>query len=203
MPGEFRYYRFPVEWGQRPVVTMRTGPSVTESLDKMYATVYGPVRHELAGGYEGFYEDPGELTIAADRPIHFRNREANVGGASSAIAGEHYVAVSMNVSGSGALGVEQPFEIGVRLDGSPGSGPEWEPVNEPGPTPSSPIGTGDDAPDGEATGGEGDDDEDSSLVAAPDEDSVLPGWALPAGIGVVLLVLAGLGLWFFSRGRSR
>lgn len=204
VPGEFRYYRFPVEWGQRPVVTMRTGQSVTESLDKMYATVYGPVRHELAGGYEGFYEDPGELTIAADRPIHFRNREANVGGASSAIAGEHYVAVSMNVSGSGALGVEQPFEIGVRLDGSPGSGPEWEPVNDPGPTPSSsPIGTGDDAPDGEATGGEGDDDEDSSLVAAPEEDSVLPGWALPAGIGVVLLVLAGLGLWFFSRGRSR
>ena len=172
---------------------MRTGPSVTESLDRMYATVYGPVRHELAGGYEGFYEDPGELTIAADLPIHFRNREANVGGASSAIAGEHYVAVSMNVSGSGALGVEQPFEIGVRLDGSPGSGPEWEPVNEPGPTPSSPIGTGDDAPDGEATGGEGDDDEDSSLVAAPDENSVLPGWALPAGIGVVLLVLGDSG----------
>ena len=59
------------------------------------------------------------------------------------------------------------------------------------------------APDGEVTGGDGDDDEDSSLVAAPDEDSVLPGWALPAGIGVVLLVLAGLGLWFFSRDRSR
>ena len=109
----------------------------------------------------------------------------------------------MNVSGTGALGVEQPFEIGVRLDGSPGSGPEWEPVNEPGPTPSSsPIGTGDAAPDGEVTGGDGDDD-DPSLVAAPDEDSVLPGWALPAGIGVVLLVLAGLGLWFFSRDRSR
>lgn len=110
---------------------------------------------------------------------------------------------SMNVAGSGPLGVEQPFEIGVRLDGAPGPGPEWEPVNEPGPTPSSsPIETGDDAPDGEATGGEGD-DEDSSLVAAPDEDSGVPGWGVPVGVGVVLLLVAGVGLWFFSRGRSR
>ena len=203
VPGEFRYYRFPVEWGQRPVVTVRTGSSVTESSDMVSSSLYGPVRHDLAGGTESFHDEPGELTIAADRPINYRNRDANVAGASAAIAGEHYVAVSMNVSGTGALGVEQPFEIGVRLDGSPGSGPEWEPVNEPGPTPSSsPIGTGDAAPDGEVTGGDGDDD-DPSLVAAPDEDSVLPGWALPAGIGVVLLVLAGLGLWFFSRDRSR
>lgn len=203
VPGEFRYYHFPVEWGQQPVVTVRTGPSVREAADTLYANVYGPVRHEIAGGYESFYEDSGELTIAADRPINFRNREANAGGASVAIAGQHYVAVSMNVAGSGPLGVEQPFEIGIRLDDQPSGGPDWVPVNEPGPTPSSsPIGMETAAPSGEATQGD-DDDEDRDLVAAPDEDSGLPGWGVPVGVGVVLLLAAGVGLWFFSRGRSR
>ena len=203
VPGEFRYYRFPAEWGQRPVVTVRTGPSVREAADTLYANVYGPVRHEIAGGYESFYEYPGELTIAADRPINFRNRDANAGGASVAIAGQHYVAVSMNVAGSGPLGVEQPFEIGVRLDAQPSEGPDWVPVNEPGPTPSSsPIGMEAAAPSGEATQGD-DDDDDRNLVAAPDEDSGLPGWGVPVGVGVVLLLVAGAGWWFSSRGRSR
>lgn len=206
VPGEFRYYRFPVEWGQRPVVTVRTGPSVREATDTMYATVYGPVRHKVAGGYGRFYEDPGEVTIAADRPVNFHNRDANVGGRSRAIAGEHYLAVSMNVTGSGPLGVEQPFEIGIRMDGGPAEGPAWIPVNEPGPSPSSSPIVGDAAEAGEASDGEtsgGDDDDGVDQSAAQEVDSGLPGWIIPAGGGVVLLVLAGVGLWFFSRGESR
>ena len=201
VPGEFRYYRVPVEWGQRPVVTMRTGPSVRDSPDTMYAAMYGPVRHGVASEYVSFYEDGAELTAASDRPVNFTNRDANVGGARVAIAGEHYLAVSMNVQGSGPNGVEQPFEFAIRMDGEPGEGPDWEPVNEPGPTPSSsPIGT-DAAPGGEAN--DDNDDDNPSVVASAEEDSSLPGWALPAGIGVILLILAGLGLWFFSRGKQR
>ena len=201
VPGEFRYYRVPVEWGQRPVVTMRTGPSVRDSPDTMYAAMYGPVRHGVASEYVSFYEDGAELTAASDRPVNFTNRDANVGGARVAIAGEHYLAVSMNVQGRGPNGVEQPFEFAIRMDGEPGEGPDWEPVNEPGPTPSSsPIGT-DAAPGGEAN--DDNDDDNPSVVASAEEDSSLPGWALPAGIGVILLILAGLGLWFFSRGKQR
>lgn len=201
VPGEFRYYRVPVDWGQRPVVTMRTGPSVRDSPDTMYAAMYGPVRHGVASEYVSFYEDGAELTAASDRPVNFTNRDANVGGARVAIAGEHYLAVSMNVQGSGPNGVEQPFEFAIRMDGEPGEGPDWEPVNEPGPTPSSsPIGT-DAAPGGEAN--DDNDDDNPSVVASAEEDSSLPGWALPAGIGVILLILAGLGLWFFSRGKQR
>lgn len=201
VPGEFRYYRVPVEWGQRPVVTMRTGPSVRDSPDTMYAAMYGPVRHGVASEYVSFYEDEAELTAASDRPVNFTNRDANVGGARVAIAGEHYLAVSMNVQGSGPNGVEQPFEFAIRMDGEPGEGPDWEPVNEPGPTPSSsPIGT-DAAPGGETD--DDNDDDNPSVVASAEEDSSLPGWALPAGIGVILLILAGLGLWFFSRGKQR
>ena len=91
------------------------------------------------------------------------------------------------------------------MDGEPGEGPDWEPVNEPGPTPSaSPIEFDGAAPDAEATGGASDsnDNDDNPSAAAAPEDSGLPGWALPAGIGVVLLIIAGLGLWFFSRGKS-
>lgn len=111
VPGEFRYYRVPVEWGQRPVVTMRTGPSVRDSPDTMYAAMYGPVRHGVASEYVSFYEDGAELTAASDRPVNFTNRDANVGGARVAIAGEHYLAVSMNVQGSGPNGVEQPVRV--------------------------------------------------------------------------------------------
>lgn len=209
VPGEFRYYRFPADWGQRPVVTVRTGPSVREAADTLYANVYGPVRQEIAGGYESFYELPGELTIAADRPINYRNRDVNVGGQSVAIAGEHYIAVSMNVTGSGPLGVEQPFEIGVRMDGQPGEGQAWVPVNKPGQAPSSsPIlgagsASGGDGAGGEANSDQYDDDNTASDLAASPEESGLPGWAIPAGAGVMLLLVAGAGLWFFSRGRSR
>ena len=197
MPGEFRYYRLPAEWGQRPVVTVRTGLSVREAADTLYADIYGPVRHEIADGYESFYEDPGELTIAADRPIIFRNRDANAGGASVAIAGEHYVAVSMNVTGSGALGVEQQFEIGVRLDGQPSEGPEWVPVNEPGPMPS------DTPPDGDSAGSPAPESDDDTEQVAVDEDA--PGWSgvWLMGGGVLLLVAAAAGLWALARRSGR
>ncbi|SRR5699024_6670733 len=197
VPGEFRYYRLPAEWGQRPVVTVRTGLSVREAADTLYADIYGPVRHEIADGYESFYEDPGELTIAADRPIIFRNRDANAGGASVAIAGEHYVAVSMNVTGSGALGVEQQFEIGVRLDGQPSEGPEWVPVNEPGPMPS------DTPPDGDSAGSPAPESDDDTEQVAVDEDA--PGWSgvWLMGGGVLLLVAAAAGLWALARRSGR
>ena len=200
VPGEFRYYRFPVAWGQRPVVTVRTGPSVREATDTIYATVYGPVRHKVAGGHESFYDDPAEQTIAADRPVNFHNRDANVGGRSRAIAGEHYLAVSMNVAGSGPLGVEQPFEIGVRLDGRPGSGPEWVPVNEPGPTPSStPIAdvegpSADTVDDGQSDGGQVDD-----LAVAEDDGGMSTTVWMVLGGAVLLLIAAVAGLWALTR----
>ena len=206
VPGEFRFYRFPVESGQRPVVTGRVPPSVRDGLDSIRFKLYGPMRHNIAGESMSVFGDQKESTFSVDRPILYRNREANAGGRDRALAGEHYLAVSMNVGSSGgALGVEQPFEFAISAEGEPAGGPDWVPVNEPGPTPSSsPIGMDDAAPDGEVTGGDGDDD-DSSLVAAPDEDSVLPGWLIPGGVGVVVLLLVGigLGLWIGRRGRVK
>ncbi|GLB65354.1 hypothetical protein NCCP2495_32340 [Dietzia sp. NCCP-2495] len=206
VPGEFRYYRVPVQWGQRPVVTVGTGPSARGEVDTLHAALFDPVRRDVASEHMSSHDDTADLTLTADRPVNFTNRDANLGGERVSIAGEHYLAVSMNVSGTGPTGVEQPFEFAVRMDGEPGEGPDWAPVNEPGPTPSaSPIGFDGAAPDGDATGGASDSNEnndDNASAAAAPEDSGLPGWALPAGIGVVLLIIAGLGLWFFSRGKS-
>lgn len=207
VPGEFRYYRVPVEWGQRPVATIRTGPSVREELDNLHFDLYGPMRHDIAGHWVSTYEDVGELTIAADRPINFRNREANQGGTERALAGEHYLAVSMNVSGDGPSGVEQPFEFAVRMDGQPADGPDWEPVNEPGPEPSPtpPSGqesgpSGGDEPGRDGTGaGEAD----TGQVAMDDDDSISPTVWVLLGAGVLVLVAVVGGLWALTRGGSR
>lgn len=201
VPGEFRYYSFPVEWGQRPVVTYRVGPSVREAADTIHLDMFGPVRHGIAGNYTPFYEEVEEETFAVDRPILYRNREANQGGRDRALAGRHYLAVSLNVAGDAALGVDQPFEFAIRMDGQPVEGPEWVPVNEPGPEPSPTPILGDAAsPSGEGAQGENDDDE-VDQAAAQDVDSGLPGWVIPAGAGVALiLVLAGIGLAMLRRG---
>src|SRR5699024_2691023 len=95
VPGEFRFYSFPVESGQRPVVTGRVPPSVRDGLDSIRFKLYGPMRHNIAGESMSVFGDQKESTFSVDRPILYRNREANAGGRDRALAGEHYLAVSM------------------------------------------------------------------------------------------------------------
>lgn len=202
VPGEFRYYSFPVEWGQRPVVTVRVGPSVREAADTLHVDMSGPMRHDIASDWVPFYEDVKEETFAVDRPINYRNRDANQGGAERALAGRHYVAVSLNVTGSNApLGVDQPYEIGIRMDGQPGAGPAWEPVNEPGPPPSATPPHGDDAAASPAP--EGDDDENAEQVAMEEDGPVSSTVWLVLGGGVLLLVGVIAGLWALTRRSQR
>ena len=204
VPGEFRFYRFPVEWGGRPVVTVRVPPSVRDKVEAMRVRTYGPMRHGIASDSLIIYDEQEETTFAVDRPILYRNREANGGGRDRAMAGDHYLAVSLNVSGDGTQGVDQPFQFAIGDAGGTAQGPDWAPVNEPGPTPSSsPIGLDAAAPEGEGSGGN--DNDDDTVAAAPDDDSGLPGWLIPGGIGVIVLLLVGtvFGLWIGRRGSAR
>lgn len=201
VPGEFRYYSFPVEWGQRPVVTIRTGPSVREAADTIHFDMFSPVRQGVAGDWTPFYDTVEEATFALDRPVLYRNREANQGGQDRALAGRHYLAVSLNVTGSGPLGVDQPFEFAIRMDGDPAEGPVWEPVNEPGPEPSAePISGEAAAPSGEGTAQDDNDDDDADLAVA-DEDGAMSStvWLVLGGAVLLLVVVSG-GLWMALRG---
>lgn len=183
VPGEFRYYKLPVQWGERPVITARTGPSVNRTSDIIYAKLNGPARHQLDNNWTSFFDSEAETTVSASSPVEHRNREINRGGLFRSFAGDHYVAVSMNLSGDGLRGIEQPFELGVRMEGDPGAGPEWQPIHEPGPEPSAtPPGTGDAAPaDPEA-------DADADEVAMGEEQtSMTLVWAALA-VGVLVVV---------------
>lgn len=195
VPGETRFYSFDVGWGQTPQITAATGKSLTESADTIRFELFSPLRYRVADGKLIFFDDDREVeSTKPDRPVNYRNREANAGGKEQANAGTHYLAVTMNIpSGSDApRGVEQPFEFAVALDGDPAEGPDWRPSTEPGPEPSdAPPGTEstttESAPQSSAAqSGETD------AVAAASTDDGRPGWMLPAIAGAGAIVLLAL-----------
>lgn len=80
VPGEMRFYKFRVEWGQRPVVTMRSDGSGRESVDEPVLNIYSPLWERLDWGW--LYLSSGadckisETTVAPDRKALAANRAA-------------------------------------------------------------------------------------------------------------------------------
>lgn len=140
VPGEYRFYKLPVDWGQRPVVTIRTGKSEREEVERIAGVIYSPHRArsadlEVSPPYDGG-SDSG--TATTDRPVLFNNREANAGGQKSSLAGDYYVGVAMynRLAEDEITGIDQPYEIVFDVEGEKVDGPEWRMVNADGPPPS-------------------------------------------------------------------
>lgn len=81
VPGEMRFYKFLVEWGQRPVVvTMRSDGSGRESIDEPVLNIYSPLWERLY--WDWLYLSSGadckmsETTVAPDRKALAANRAA-------------------------------------------------------------------------------------------------------------------------------
>lgn len=208
VPGETRFYAFDVDWNQQPVVTIRTGPSARDSADRMGFTVFGPLRHELAGGSLSIYRDPvEESTASVNRPINYLNREMTGNGFDYATAGTHYIAVSMSRGGDDdAVGIEQPYEFALKLNGSTGVGPDWRPTTDPGPAPADapPSARPADAQAANAgNGGQAVSDDATAAAANTSEAESLPLWATIAiGAGVVLVAGGALSAWLLLSRRK-
>ena len=181
IPGEFRFYKIPVTYGQRPVVKVKTPESVAHNADSLGFGIYDPMRNELVRNPLNFFMDAAESDAETLSQYVWHDT-------STPYQGEYYIWVGMGWvhEGYDITGVEQPFEFEVVMDGEPANGgPDWTPTHEDGPEPSDePIKF--DAADStaETTASQEESDGDEEVNAANHEQD--------GGIGLVPTLLGGL-----------
>ena len=197
VPGEFRFYKIPVSWGQRPVIKLKTPESVTSVHDGIGFGFHDPLRSEAGSGsvsMTGQTADESDPVTTSD-VAWFAPK--------SPPQGYYFAWVGMgSKGGSHITGVEQPYEFAVALDGEPADGgPDWTPTYEDGPEPSDePIkfdSVADDSSEGKDT--------ERQEMAKDEDDSARPAWLIPAlaSGGVLLLVLLGLLGFLVARNKRR
>ena len=181
VPGEFKFFKIPVTYGQRPVIRAKTPPSVARNADDIAFGVKDPLRNGVAGGKLIFFDDPEESDPeTANQYVWY--------GSDTPYQGDYYVWFGMGwvSEGYGIAGVDQPFEFEVLLDGEPANGgPDWTPTHENGPEPADePIKF--DAADSAATtsASQEESDDDQEVNATSDEQD--------GGFGLVPTLLGGL-----------
>ena len=197
VPGEYRFYKIPVTWGQRPVLNMKVKESVTNDADSVKIKIFDPTRIETATRDFSFYDKEEESGPVS--PAQF-----TMHGGDNPHQGYYFLHVGMGAKSEGeATGVEQPYEFAVMLDGEPvDGGPDWTPTYENGPEPSDePI---------KFDGASGSDEEQTveettqaaeSTEAAEDKSG---GLSLPllGGLGVLLLAVIGAVVFLLNRNRA-
>ena len=181
VPGEFRFYKIPVAYGQRPVVKVKTPEAGARNADSLGFGIYDPMRNELVRTPLHFFMDAAESDAETLSQYVWHDTH-------TPYQGEYYIWVGMGWvhEGYDIAGVEQPFEFEVVMDGEPGNGgPDWTPTYENGPEPSDePIKF--DAADStaETSASQEESDGDEEVNAASDEQD--------GGFGLVPTLLGGL-----------
>ena len=195
VPGEFRFYKIPVSWGQRPVIKLKTPESETSDHDGIGFGFHDPLRSEAGSGsvsMTGQKADESDPVMPSD-VAWFAPK--------SPPQGYYFAWVGMGSKGGSQItGVEQPYEFAVALDGEPGDGgPDWQPTYEDGPEPSDTPIQFDSANVPKETS-----KEDSAEDAQVAEDSSSAGWVVPAmiGAGILLVVLLGVLLFLLNRNKK-
>ena len=190
VPGEYRFYKIPVEYGQRPVVNLRTGASEREAADNLNVRLYSPLKEKAGDATLSFYDDKAEGSVVGD-VAQYRNREEAMGDRSNTNAGYYYVGASMSQGNEDEImGVEQPFEIAFDVEGEKADGPDWRPTDKDGPEPS------DTPPNMESAKESSENGADESTQAKEASDSGDGGLNMRTivmaliGLGVVVLIAA-------------
>ena len=199
IPGEFRFYKIPVAYGQRPVVKLKTPESVAHNADSLGFGIYDPMRNELVRTPLNFFMGAAESD--AETLSQYVWHDTN-----TPYQGEYYVWFGMGWvhEGYDIAGVEQPFEFEVVMDGEPvNGGPDWSPTHEDGPEPSDEPIKFEAVDDTAETSASQDSEEDDAEVNAAEDDEaggfgLVPG--LLVGLVVLLLVAAAV-VFVIARGR--
>ena len=194
VPGEYRYYKIPVSNGQRPVVTVKSGKSLTGAAGNIKFGVMDPLRHDRAQSSLGLHgEENQEGPIAPPARVW--------PGIEAPYQGDYYIWFSQDwVYGNTApTGVEQPYEFAVALDGEPAEGgPDWVPTSDPGPEPADEPIKFDAASESETEStaessvAEAEDSEAQDQAAAEEEASGFGLMPMLLGGAVVLLLIAAV-----------
>ncbi|WP_419996560.1 hypothetical protein [Streptomyces boninensis] len=187
VPGETRYYRMPVDWGQQPYAAVEFGSAGKgdDITDQAYGgamvRMYGPGRALFASEsawWNGF--KPKALT-AVGPPVKYENRFDDVTDyAPASIAGWYYVAVTVHPDLGDQLKKPVPVTLRNTIKGAAKPAPAYRgDLTEAG------FGITDEDREAAETGKSGD--------AAAESDSKMT--IAYVGIGGAVVLLAGLGVW--------
>jgi len=118
-PGEFVFYRVPLDWGQGLAYRVHYGENGgrgVENISNIQTAVYSPVREEIdldTGSYTGTDRMLPSNGAFATVPIRYNNRTSDVlDTRKEAVAGSYYIAVK--VGSTAAEGEKRP--VPIRLD---------------------------------------------------------------------------------------
>ncbi|MCG7297049.1 VWA domain-containing protein [Corynebacterium afermentans] len=203
VPGEYRFYKIPVTWGQRPVLKMKVKESVTNDADSVKIKIFDPTRLEVGTRDFSFYDEEEESGPVSPA-------QHTMYGGDNPHQGYYFLHVGMGAkSEDEATGVEQPYEFVVMLDGEPvDGGPDWMPTYENGPEPSDePIKfDGASGSDEQRTVEETTENTESAEAtdAAEAAEEKSGGLSLPllGGLGVLLLAVVGAVVFLLNRNRA-
>ncbi|MDD6907641.1 MAG: VWA domain-containing protein [Bacteroidaceae bacterium] len=197
VPGEYRFYKLPIDWGQRPVVTIRTGKSEREKQDHITGAIYSPHLHK-ARDFElrlPVNEGSESATMTIDKPVLYSNRGENTMGGTLSLAGDYYVGIAMDYGdGRWTSGIDQPYKIAFDVEGEPVEGPEWRMVNADGPPPSDtpPSAEEEETETAEAEEPENADTDQQAQESESDEGGINLMWIAVGGGILLLIILAAL-----------
>ena len=206
VPGETKFYRMNVDWGQRPLAEVEFDKKQADDSRSGDIYVASPRRVVTSNPmFESLDEDVPVTSKAVGTPyVFYRNREGNVGQGEAADAGQWYVMVSLNgYDDNGKQAKDIEFRLSTALEGAKVDGPEWRQPLEPGPEPTpEPPGTNDDGNDGQENNGNSNDDE-SDAQAKDIDNASQSNTILYIGLGVLVLILIAAVAVYFTTVRRK
>ncbi|MGJ4050851.1 hypothetical protein ACN4DP_07095 [Corynebacterium macclintockiae] len=185
VPGETKFYRMNVDWGQRPLAEVEFDKKQTDSYRSGQVFVASPRRtHTSYSNAESLDDDIPVTARAVSTPyVFFRNREGSTSQDEAADAGQWYVMVTLdggNENGKQDKDIE--FRLSTALDGDKVDGPEWRQTLEPGPAPSA-------EPSSDNDGGAGNSSANPDVRAEDIDNASQNNTILLIGLGLLAIVL--------------
>ncbi len=206
VPGETKFYRMNVDWGQRPIAEVEFDKKNTDGSRNGDIYVASP-RREVTSEQtiQTLDKDVPTTARAVGTPyVFYRNREENVAHKEASDAGQWYVMVTLDgYKDNGKQAKDIEFRLSTAVEGNKVDGPEWRQILEPGPapTPEAP-GTSDDGNGGQENNGNSNDEE-SNAQAKDIDNASQSNTILYIGLGVLVLILIAAVAVYFTAVRRK
>ena len=206
VPGETKFYRMNVDWGQRPIAEVEFDKKNTDDSRNGDIYVASP-RREVTSEQtiRTLDKDVPTTARAVSTPyVFYRNREGNVGDSQASDAGQWYVMVTLEgYDDNGKQAKDIEFRLSTAVEGNKVDGPEWRQTLEPGPEPTpEPPGTNDDGNDGQENNGNSNDEE-SNAQAKDIDNASQSNTILYIGLGILALILIAAVAVYFTAVRRK
>ncbi len=185
VPGETKFYRMNVDWGQRPLAEVEFDKKQTDSYRSGQVFVASPRRtHTSYSNAESLDDDIPVTARAVSTPyVFYRNREGSTSQDEATDAGQWYVMVTLDGGDeNGKQDKDIEFRLSTALDGDKVDGPEWRQTLEPGLAPSA-------EPSSDNDGGAGNSNANPDVRAENIDNAPQNNTILLIGLGLLAIVL--------------